>query len=1017
MYMKQFYLLKLALLVLSLMGANCVKAQGSASDPMDERFNNGKLPYGWFAEGWMVDSTGVAKKGSGSTGFDMSSLMGGGNEFNYLMTPPLKVQEGEVLVFSAKKAEATGMGAMMGGSSDSTFVVERSVYGDHRWVKVADFTTQLDSVYKTLSISGTPAGEYRFRFRAAGDVNIDSVAGFQIDMEAPDIRVIRGKEAVKYVNLGVCSKDSTTTCGVINTATGTLGVEVTSDDESIYTLSPKDVSVAWGDTAAVNISFLYQGGHVGKNGAQVTFRPVDERVEGVSFIVDAVVSAPDVWTEKFNAGALPKGWFAEGWKVENGAATVVQASDGMAGMMGGSAASYYLVTPPLTFTGADEVLVFSAKNGSSGQSGMMGMGGGGSTFTVEKSVYGSNKWEKVQDFSEEVDSLYKALWVSYMEPGEYRFRFVATDSILIDSVAGFHIDDNAPDLYVTLDSAVVTQVGLGMRNADVTKTFEVRNTGTGTLQVNVSSSNPNVFSLSQTSLSVASGETAKVDVTFKVEEGLLGENNAFITFAPTHERLSAQTVSIQAYKMPTDVWSENFEPEFVIEDESQPLELPVGWESTGWEITKPSDGGGMMAMFGGGGGAPKTWMATTESEDYELVTPRLQAQKGDVMRFLAEMGGGGMDMMSMMGMGSGGGSGLLYVYYSRDFDEDWTLYGTYTQTGTVFFKAPYSGVYRLKFKGQSVSLDDFQGFRLPLEEVALVDGEDGINSLVLDKYDGQVVNMVYDRMLSAVDNGDGSWTPKAYTLCLPYDLRFSDYDEPNKVKLYQLSYIDNYYKQFVFAEVGNSVEAGKAYLAVVERGNVRLNAIDVTMQAKSTETTDSVTVNDYERWFFDKEQTQMGAWMGTFSGMDGAEADSLHVYALCDDGSWARLMSSADENENPRLAAFRAYFLANDSIADHYDMNPAPVRHAPKTETLGGNAYQTMFQQGGANGGEVADMPNLLFDGDITISTANVTGIAPTIHTIDNDGTHRYFDLQGRRLEGKPHKGFYIEDGKKLMAQ
>jgi hypothetical protein len=33
------------------------------------------------------------------------------------------------------------------------------------------------------------------------------------------------------------------------------------------------------------------------------------------------------------------------------------------------------------------------------------------------------------------------------------------------------------------------------------------------------------------------------------------------------------------------------------------------------------------------------------------------------------------------------------------------------------------------------------------------------------------------------------------------------------------------------------------------------------------------------------------------------------------------------------------------------------------------------------------------------------TGIEATFRTIDTDGTNRYFDLQGRMLNGKPEKG------------
>ena len=32
-----------------------------------------------------------------------------------------------------------------------------------------------------------------------------------------------------------------------------------------------------------------------------------------------------------------------------------------------------------------------------------------------------------------------------------------------------------------------------------------------------------------------------------------------------------------------------------------------------------------------------------------------------------------------------------------------------------------------------------------------------------------------------------------------------------------------------------------------------------------------------------------------------------------------------------------------------------------------------------------------------------------------NDGTHRYFDLQGRMLDGMPDKGVFIIDNKKVV--
>ncbi len=971
-------------------GASTIKAQETTETSMDERFNDGKMPYGWYSEGWQVKD-GVAQKGGG--GFDMTTMMGGGSDFNYLMTPPLQVKDGENLVLKAKKGKDSGMGSMMGGGSDSTFIVERSIYSEHRWVKVADFTTELDTIYKTFTVSGTAAGEYRFRFRGGANIEIDSVAGSSIDLEAPDIQVLCDSVVAKDVDLGVCTKDSTVKFLVVNTATGTLNTTIKVYDDTPYTLNKNELAVAAGDSLDVDLTFVYQNATPGKNSTQISFVPEKLSVYGISYNVDAVVAEPNVWQETFDDDVKPEGWFTEGWQFKDHTASIIKPSDGMEGMMGGSAPFYYLMTPVVTIENQSQTLIFSAKTtGDSGMGSMMG--GGGSTFSLEKSLYGSNRWEKVKDFSEEVDTTFTSMWASYMAPGDYRFRFVASDSIVINSVAGFQIKENAPDLYVTVDGKVVRDINLGMQQANAEKTIMVINTGNGILHAKAVLKNETDFSISESDLAIAAGDTAKVVVTFLYDPQKQGINSSLITITPSDELLKPYSLNIQAYTTYTEAWSEDFEPVYVIEDESQPLPFPVGWETTGWTVSKPSNDG-MMAMFGGGG-EEKSWMATTDSENFELITPRLQAHKDDVLQFLADMSGGGM--MAMFG---GGGSGLLNVYYKRDVDDEWTLYDTFTQSGMVYFKAPYSGVYQLMFKGSSVSLDDFKGFRLPIEEAGLIDGADKENNAVLEKYDGLNVNMIYDRVLAAVENADGTWTPKAYTVCLPYELPFADYEEAGKVKLYQLSYVDNYYKQFIFTNVSDTIKAGQAYLAIVEQGNVRLNGYDVKVKG-TIEDTDSKVVNDYEKWFFDKEELRLGIWQGTFSKMSAAE--DVFMYCLISDGTWKRLSAGTD-GQPPVLNAFRACLLADQDMDQSYTIDSAPKRAATVV-----SSYQTMF----GNDDEVTDRPELLYEGDI-LNIGGATDISPTIHTIDKDGTHRYYDLHGRLLKDKPQHGIYIDNGKKII--
>ena len=47
----------------------------------------------------------------------------------------------------------------------------------------------------------------------------------------------------------------------------------------------------------------------------------------------------------------------------------------------------------------------------------------------------------------------------------------------------------------------------------------------------------------------------------------------------------------------------------------------------------------------------------------------------------------------------------------------------------------------------------------------------------------------------------------------------------------------------------------------------------------------------------------------------------------------------------------------------------------------------------------------------MTLEDDDATDI-DSIETIDEDGTRRYYDLNGRELQGKPVKGVYIYKGK-----
>ncbi|MBO7045216.1 MAG: hypothetical protein J6W38_02530 [Prevotella sp.] len=1003
-----------------------MQAQSVAAEQMDERFNDGtKMPYGWFAEGWKVsDGKAKAEATDGSSGFDFSQMMnmnpgenpgstgtpnmmggmfGGPRYRTYLLTPPVVVKADEELVFSASKpsGDDNGMGfsfdmkAIM-GMTDTIFVVERSVYGRNQWVRVGDYTTVLNNEFQKFTISNTPAGEYRFRFISYVNAEIDSVAGFHIDNEAPDLLVTVDSLHTRFVDYSVCAKDSTKEFIVINTGTGTLKVNIESRDPELFSIDQSKLSIAAGDSAKLNVTFHYGNGKIGKNETSISFIPEDTRVYGTSINVAALITDPEVWATDFNDNQLPLGCYGEGFVVKEGVATHYNPAGGgmaaMAAIFGGGGASDWFMTPPLTIQNENDAVIFSLKNGDGSYKGPII--DAQAAVTIEKSVYGSNVWEKV-DAYELKDTLYHTKWISWFPAGDYRFRFVSGDSLCIDSIAGGRINMNAPDLLVRHNGRAVQTVNYGIARGNTTKTFQLINTGTSALQLYAMSSDPTFYTLSQQMFEIAPGESANIDVTFNFNAEALGAHQAALVLTPTNCQIAMQMIYLSAYITYENAWSEDFEPEFVVE-EGETVDLPAEWSTTGWQIIK---GGGMdMSAMMGMGGGEKTWAPHADSDAYELTTPYLQAKQGDVLRFYADISSGWLNLFYRFSNGP------------EDNNSEWTYQNTYITADSIYFIAPVSGIYQLKFTGSSVAVDDFVGFLEPMEYAILKDDaqEETNNAEVIAHFKGQKVNVYYDRVLSAVNNGYGSWTPKAYTLCLPYEFRFSELVEPGKIKFYQLSFIDDYYKQFIFTAVTDAAEAGKAYLAVVEQGDVSLNAYNVELTAEAINDSESTAVNDYGDWFFNDNLTKVGQWVGNFSSISATEADSKNMFCLLDDGTWVRFTST--DNADAKLNAFRAYYLAD---APAEARSQAPVDMTAKV-------FRTLFSNvgvGSVSDGNVPDAFNILYNADIPTPSSVPTGILPTIQTIEADGTSRYFDLQGRMLNGKPNKGVYLENGKKFIAK
>ena len=175
----------------------------------------------------------------------------------------------------------------------------------------------------------------------------------------------------------------------------------------------------------------------------------------------------------------------------------------------------------------------------------------------------------------------------------------------------------------------------------------------------------------------------------------------------------------------------------------------------------------------------------------------------------------------------------------------------------------------------------------------------------------------------------------------------------------------------------------------MNKGTLRLQGDGVTLVAEADEADDDengVLLNY-------KENQIAGHWLGSLKTIGHDEAVSRKAFTLAGDGSFQRI---TDRNRQEVVPAFRAMFCATDLMT------------ADKLNTK----YQL-----GSNGEEEEDRI-LPAPESYEADNATATAISPVIHTIDLDGTERWFDLSGRQLSGKPtKKGVYIHRGKKQVVK
>ena len=949
-------------------------------------FNDNALPEGWITAGIGNSTTGSYastytwdfSKGYAWYKSSSSSASYVSSYYHSLVSPLVKFTEGEKLILKVKKE----------GSYSSYLGYLRVDYttDGSTWTAVpngtfADATLTTEFAEKEVTI---PATAKQIRFVAAG-IALDDIYGGELS-QAPVMKVTTSDHV-----FGMISADTPTSFTIANTGKSELtGVQVTSSDAN-FTISGDYAAVGVNETATVTVtmSATTKGSHSGV----ITITAPEQ--ETVTFNVSGYVMDSDLFTETFNGNALPDGWTTTGWTFANGEASGAYSNK-----------KKQLITPSLTVAAGEKMAIEVKRNKTNSCTLPIFYSKDGGEFTTLKTIPNS-----------ELTDNYQVFFIDGLEAGSYKFRFDGDDTS-IGTVNGFHLNQNAPVFEMVTTGAAA----FGKKTTNDSKTYTVKNAGTGTLTVNIASDNATDFSVAPAQLNIASGETADFTITFNYTEGSYGNKSGNITVTPTYNEALAYNIAATAKAMDPNAWDEDFNDVTV---------FPTGWVADKFSVAKKSYTTN-----------PNTSnLAVSSDKGATLVTPRLQAKANDVLTWEAYC--------------DWSDEGFL-VEYSDDDKVTWnvvTIDGLIASTATGYnnyyrpqvnglstrgcklnmqFIAPADGYYYLRFTSSYTGngVDNFNGFKLALKEHDATITNKTIRTTFTQYANHQVTVIVKelvgkDEEMTAKFYVDGTQYGESVTETVPAGSEV-EFEIPVRF---------------------DDIIEGNAYI-VVSNANIELTTDVVAITTKAAIVLDeTIAPADMPSGYQDKvvvkytakpgwnticlpfalEDADMKALFGEdwkayeFKGYSNGEL-SFHKTTKFYAGypyvvhcsnvpeieapgyivSYVNFTSTAKNDEYGGIT-FQGTFapMTAGSLVGKYGVtSEGKIQKAGESATIKG--YRAYFE------GNLADARLAIYD--------EATGITTILDAKELNNDENVYNLNGQRVE-KAHKGLYIINGKKINVK
>ena len=238
------------------------------------------------------------------------------------------------------------------------------------------------------------------------------------------------------------------------------------------------------------------------------------------------------------------------------------------------------------------------------------------------------------------------------------------------------------------------------------------------------------------------------------------------------------------------------------------------------------------------------------------------------------------------------------------------------------------------------------------------------------------------REYKAVKNADDTWSRRAFSLCLPFDMAIPE-ELHEDVLVYQLHEIDLDKKEFIFTNDFPILKAGWAYILVVNKGSITFSAKNVLVK-ETPDKPETVRVAGGSK--------ELGYWRGTFKTLDNERLVEEKAYIMQSNGTYRHI--DKIYSTKPKVERYLAYFSAIEPIGTSFKMKFVRTENGEET-------------------GDVTDFPADEFYSEYDIDEP--TGVREvqggSRFKVHDD---KIYNLSGQRV-GEGYKGIIIKNGRKLI--